>query len=79
MIFHIVTIFPEFFEGPFKFGVVGKAIEAGLLTLKINGAPGWDLSMDNFGITFDTPTPPPSTSTSGSPRTPPAPRRRRRA
>ena len=42
--------------------VVGFSIDpaliaaGGLLTLKINGAPGWDLSMDNFGITFDTPT-----------------------
>lgn len=30
----------------------------GTLTLKINGAPGRDLTMDTFGITFDTPTPP---------------------
>lgn len=30
----------------------------GTLTLKINGAPGWDLTMDTFGITYDTPTPP---------------------
>lgn len=41
MIFHIVTIFPEFFDGPFKFGVVGKAIEAGLLTLKIHNLRDW--------------------------------------
>ena len=28
MIFHIVTIFPEFFGGPFEHGVVAKAREA---------------------------------------------------
>ena len=30
MIFHILTIFPDFFEGPFQYGVVAKAAEAGL-------------------------------------------------
>jgi hypothetical protein len=30
----------------------------GTLTMKLNGAPGWDLTMDSFGITFDTPTTP---------------------
>ncbi len=41
MVFHIVTIFPEFFAGPFQFGVVGKAIEAGLLTVKIHNLRDW--------------------------------------
>ena len=27
MTFHLLTIFPEFFEGPFKHGVVGRARE----------------------------------------------------
>ena len=31
MNFHIVTIFPEFFDGPFQYGVVGKAQSASLL------------------------------------------------
>ena len=29
MIFHVLTIFPDFFEGPFAHGVVAKAREAG--------------------------------------------------
>ncbi|MBL8210007.1 MAG: tRNA (guanosine(37)-N1)-methyltransferase TrmD [Bryobacterales bacterium] len=41
MIFHIVTIFPEFFAGPFQYGVVGKAIEAGLLTVRIHNLRDW--------------------------------------
>jgi len=28
MVFHIVTIFPEYFRGPFEHGVVAKAREA---------------------------------------------------
>jgi tRNA (guanine37-N1)-methyltransferase len=38
MQFHIDTIFPEFFEGPFRHGVVAKACEAGLLEIRV-----WDL------------------------------------
>ena len=38
MKFHIVTIFPEFFEGPLRHGVVAKACEAGLLEIRV-----WDL------------------------------------
>ena len=30
MIFHVLTIFPEFFRGPFEHGVVARAAEAGL-------------------------------------------------
>lgn len=41
MVFHIVTIFPEFFAGPFQFGVVGKAIEAGLLSVRIHNLRDW--------------------------------------
>ena len=33
MTFHVLTIFPEFFRGPFEHGVVGKAREAGLLKI----------------------------------------------
>ena len=36
MIFHIVTIFPEFFGGPFEHGVVAKAQEAGILDIRIH-------------------------------------------
>ncbi len=41
MTFEIVTIFPEFFRGPFEFGVVGKAIEFGLIEVKINNLRDW--------------------------------------
>lgn len=41
MKFDIVTIFPEFFEGPFRVGVVGKAIEAGLVEVKVHSLRDW--------------------------------------
>src|SRR5277367_23540 len=33
MKFHILTIFPEFFEGPFRHGVVARAAQAGALEI----------------------------------------------
>jgi len=41
VVFHIVTIFPEFFAGPFQYGVVGKAIEAGILSIQIHNLRDW--------------------------------------
>ncbi|MBZ5611858.1 MAG: tRNA (guanosine(37)-N1)-methyltransferase TrmD [Acidobacteriia bacterium] len=41
MRFHILTIFPEFFEGPFRHGVVAKAAEAGLITIQIHDLRNW--------------------------------------
>lgn len=41
MIFHIVTIFPEFFRGPFDYGVVGKAIQAERLEVRIHNLRDW--------------------------------------
>ena len=41
MIFHIVTIFPEFFGGPFEHGVVAKAQEAGILDIRIHDLRDW--------------------------------------
>ena len=41
MIFDIVTIFPDFFDGPFRYGVVGKAIEAGLVTVATHNLRDW--------------------------------------
>jgi tRNA (guanine37-N1)-methyltransferase len=41
MNFHIVTIFPEFFVGPFQFGVVAKAQAASLLTIKVHDLRHW--------------------------------------
>jgi tRNA (guanine37-N1)-methyltransferase len=41
VIFHILTIFPGFFEGPFRHGVVARAAEAGLLEIKIHDLRNW--------------------------------------
>ena len=41
MIFHILTIFPEFFEGPFAHGVVKRAKDAGLLDIRIHNLRDW--------------------------------------
>jgi tRNA (guanine37-N1)-methyltransferase len=41
MTFHILTIFPEFFRGPFEFGVVGKAQESGLIQIRIHNLRDW--------------------------------------
>jgi tRNA (guanine37-N1)-methyltransferase len=36
MQFDIVTVFPQFFDGPFRFGVLSRAIQAGLLRIDIH-------------------------------------------
>jgi tRNA (guanine37-N1)-methyltransferase len=41
MIFHVLTIFPEFFRGPFDFGVVGRAAGAGAITIRIHDLRNW--------------------------------------
>jgi len=41
MTFHVLTIFPEFFSGPFEHGVVAKAHEAGALEIKIHNLRDW--------------------------------------
>jgi tRNA (guanine37-N1)-methyltransferase len=41
MVFHILTIFPEFFEGPFRYGVLAKAVEAGLIRIAIHDLRRW--------------------------------------
>ena len=41
MIFHVQTIFPEFFEGPFAHGVVKRGREAGLLDIRIHNLRDW--------------------------------------
>ena len=41
MNFHIVTIFPEFFEGPFRFGVVSRAQAVGLVGIQIHDLRNW--------------------------------------
>ncbi|MBC8002604.1 MAG: tRNA (guanosine(37)-N1)-methyltransferase TrmD, partial [Opitutaceae bacterium] len=41
MVFHIVTIFPEYFRGPFEHGVVAKANESGILNIRIHDLRTW--------------------------------------
>ena len=41
MKFHIVTIFPEFFSGPFDHGVVGRGQAADLLDIHIHDLRNW--------------------------------------
>jgi tRNA (guanine37-N1)-methyltransferase len=39
--FHLLTIFPEFFEGPFAHGVVKRAQDAQLLDIRIHNLRDW--------------------------------------
>jgi tRNA (guanine37-N1)-methyltransferase len=41
MKFHLLTIFPDFFEGPFKYGVVARAAEFGSLQLHVHDLRNW--------------------------------------
>src|SRR5271170_4982520 len=41
MIFRILTIFPDFFQGPLQYGVVAKAAEAGLIQIHIHDLRTW--------------------------------------
>jgi len=41
MTFHVLTIFPEFFRGPFEHGVVQRACEAGLIEIQVHDLRQW--------------------------------------
>lgn len=41
MKFHVLTIFPEFFRGPFEHGVVAKAKAAGKLDIQVHDLRTW--------------------------------------
>ena len=41
MIFHVLTIFPEFFRGPFDHGVIQRAREAGLIEIRVRDLRDW--------------------------------------
>jgi tRNA (guanine37-N1)-methyltransferase len=41
LIFHVLTIFPEFFEGPFAHGVVKRGKAQGLLDIRIHNLRDW--------------------------------------
>lgn len=34
MEFHVITLFPEMFESPFRFGMIGRAVEQGIVTIE---------------------------------------------
>jgi tRNA (guanine37-N1)-methyltransferase len=41
MKFHVLTIFPEFFRGPFEHGVVQRARETGLIEIQVHDLRHW--------------------------------------
>ncbi|HZL56219.1 MAG TPA: tRNA (guanosine(37)-N1)-methyltransferase TrmD, partial [Bryobacteraceae bacterium] len=41
MKFHLLTIFPEFFEGPFRHGVVARAAQSGALEIHLHDLRNW--------------------------------------
>ncbi len=41
MIFHILTIFPDFFSSPFRYGVVARALEAGKINVHFHNLRDW--------------------------------------
>src|SRR5579863_4614273 len=41
MKFHLLTIFPDFFAGPFQYGVVARAAEFGALELHVHNLRDW--------------------------------------
>jgi tRNA (guanine37-N1)-methyltransferase len=41
VIFHVLTIFPDFFQGPFAHGVLKRGQDAGLLDVRIHNLRDW--------------------------------------
>ena len=41
MIFHVLTIFPEFFQGPFEHGMIQRARESGAVEIRIHNLRDW--------------------------------------
>ncbi len=41
MIFHVLTIFPDFFQGPFEHGVIKRARDTGALEIRIHNLRDW--------------------------------------
>jgi len=41
MIFHVLTIFPEFFRGPFEHGVLAQAIQTNKIQIRIHDLRQW--------------------------------------
>ncbi len=53
MEFHVITLFPEMFESPFRGGMVGRAIEQGIIALKTHALRPYGLG--NYKQVDDTP------------------------
>ena len=53
MLFDIITIFPNFFDSPLKIGVIGRAIEAGILEIRTVNLR--DFTTDRHRTTDDRP------------------------
>ncbi len=41
MTFHVLTIFPEFFRGPFEHGVIDRARKIGLIDIRVHDLRSW--------------------------------------
>ena len=41
MIFHVLTIFPEFFRGPLEYGVVSRAVQTNKIQIRIHDLRQW--------------------------------------
>ncbi len=41
MTFHILTIFPEFFHGPFNHGIIQRAVESGKIGIQVHDLRNW--------------------------------------
>ena len=41
MTFHVLTIFPDFFRGPFAFGVVARAVQTNKIQIRIHDLRQW--------------------------------------
>jgi tRNA (guanine37-N1)-methyltransferase len=41
MVFHVLTIFPEFFRGLFEYGVVARAVESGKIQIVLHNLRDW--------------------------------------
>jgi len=63
------SIAPNTMNADLTFGLNAAELAAvsggGNLTLKINGEPGWDLSVDQFGFSYETPSKVPEPTTLG--------------
>jgi tRNA (guanine37-N1)-methyltransferase len=53
VIFHVLTIFPEFFQGPFEHGVIQRGREAGALEIRIHNLR--DFTFDRHKTVDDRP------------------------